>query len=76
MIYFISVNIDEEYRSWEFDCVQEILKEWWCDGMRLPSADDAIFGGKFIIDNEEIEAKTFNDVICELERIYWKKVNV
>lgn len=76
VICFITISENCEYRSWSFECIEDILKSWWCDDWNFPSAYDKIFAETFIIDNEEVKAKTVNDAIHELERIYWKKVNM
>lgn len=78
MISFTTINCDGEYRPWTFDCIEEILKEYWADDkmIDLPSNDDEVFNGNFVIDNEVIEVSTFENIITELSIIYWSKLNV
>ena len=77
MINFITINCDGDYLSWNYDSIEEILKDWHTnDGMMLPSGEDKIFGDGFIIDRELVVAKTFEDVIHEITVMYWEKVRL
>lgn len=73
MISFTTINCDEEYRYWEFNSIKEILKEYWTDGFDLPANDDEVFNGNFVIDNEVIPVKVFENIITELSVMYWNK---
>lgn len=73
MISFTTINCDGEYRYWEFNSIKEILKEYWTDGFDLPANDDEVFNGNFVIDNEVIPVKVFENIITELSVMYWNK---
>lgn len=74
MIKFTTKNIDNERVDWSFNTIEEILIDWWTnEGGNLPSADDRIVGRKYTDNGKEYSANTFDDVIFNLEIIYWNE---
>ena len=77
MIKFTTKNVDNECIDWSFNTIEEILIEWWTnDGLCLPSADDRIVGRKYTNNGKEYSASTFNDLINDIEIIYWNEKRI
>lgn len=78
MINFVIINEDEDrYEQYIFNCAEEILKIYWSNNLSdIPAADYEVFGGKYIMDNKVYHAKTFGDIIEELQINYWKNVRI
>lgn len=66
MLKFKTINIDGEIRSWEFEYIEDMLKNWWSDDCTLPANDDEVVFAEF--NGEKIEAKVFEDIINEFRR--------
>lgn len=75
MVSFKTINCEGELRNWEFNSAENLLKKYWTDGFDLPSNDDEIFNGNFVIDDETISVKIFENIITELSVIYWNKID-
>lgn len=73
MISFTTINCEGELKYWKFNSIEELLKEYWTDGFNLPSNDDEIFNGSFVIDDKVIHVKVFENIITELSVMYWNK---
>lgn len=73
MISFTTINCEGELKYWKFNSIEELLKEYWTDGFNLPSNDDKIFNGSFVIDDKGIHVKVFENIITELSVMYWNK---
>lgn len=74
MIKLATVNVDGERIDWKFDTIEEILIDWWTnDGMNLPSADDKVVDRIYTYNGAKYRASTFDDVIYDLEVIYWNE---
>ena len=74
MIKFTTVDAYCERVDWDFDTIEEILIDWWTnDGYNLPSADDRIVGKKYTNNGKEYSTNTFDDVINDIEIIYWNE---
>ena len=73
MISFTTINCEGELKYWKFNSIEELLKEYWTDGLNLPSNDDEIFNGSFVIDDKVIHVKVFENIITELSVMYWNK---
>ena len=73
MISFTTINCEGELKYWKFNSIEELLKEYWTDGFNLPSNDDEIFNGNFVIDDKVIHVKVFENIITELSVMYWNK---
>lgn len=66
MLKFQTINIDEEIRNWEFEHIEDMLKNWLSDDCTLPANDDEVVFAEF--NGEKIEAKVFEDIINEFRR--------
>lgn len=66
MLKFQTINIDEEIRNWEFEYIEDMLKNWLSDDCTLPANDDEVVFAEF--NGEKIEAKVFEDIINEFRR--------
>ena len=66
MLKFKTINIDGEIRNWEFEYIEDMLKNWWSDDCTLPANDDEVVFAEF--NGEKIEAKIFEDIINEFRR--------
>jgi hypothetical protein len=66
MLKFKTINIDGEIRNWEFEYIEDMLKNWWSDDCTLPANDDEVVFAEF--NGEKIEAKVFEDIINEFRR--------
>lgn len=73
MISFTTINCEGELKYWKFNSIEELLKEYWTDGFNLPSNDDEIFNGSFVIDDKVTPVKVFENIITELSVMYWNK---
>lgn len=74
MIKFATVNVDGERIDWNFDTIEEMLIDWWTnDGMNLPSADDKVVDRIYTYNGAKYRASIFDDVIYDLEVIYWNE---
>lgn len=74
MIKFATVNVNGERVDWTFDTIEGILIDWWInDADNLPSADDIVINNKFSYKETKYTAHTFDDVIHDLEIIYWNE---
>lgn len=74
MIKFATINVDGDRVNWTFDTIEEILIEWWTnDGMNLPSADDKVVDKRFTYNGTRYSVSTFDDVINDIEIIYWNE---
>lgn len=74
MIKLKTINIHGEIKEWKFDSTKEILKDWYVDGMDLPSGDDKVAGKSFELDGKKIPANYFEDIINTLQIIYWQDI--
>lgn len=59
-----------------FDSIEVLLKEFWTDGMNLPSNDDEIVRGFFAINSTFIKVNKFEDIVTELSIIYWNNIKI
>ena len=66
MLKFQTINIDDEIRNWEFEYIEDMLKNWLSDDCTLPANDDEVVFAEF--NGEKIEAKVFEDIINEFRR--------
>ena len=66
MLKFKTINIDGEIRDWEFEYIEDMLKNWLSDDCILPANDDEVVFAEF--NGEKIEAKVFEDIIKEFMR--------
>ena len=66
MLKFQTINIDGEIRNWEFEHIEDMLKNWLSDDCTLPANDDEVVFAEF--NGEKIEAKVFEDIINEFRR--------
>lgn len=66
MLKFKTINIDGEIRNWEFEYIEDMLKNWLSDDCTLPANDDEVVFAEF--NGEKIEAKVFEDIINEFRR--------
>lgn len=66
MLKFKTTNIDGEVRNWEFEYIEDMLKNWLSDDCTLPANDDEVVFAEF--NGEKIEAKIFEDIINEFRR--------
>ena len=66
MLRFKTINIDGEIRNWEFEYIEDMLKNWWSDDCTLPANDDEVVFAEF--NGEKIKAKVFEDIINEFRR--------
>lgn len=66
MLKFKTVNIDGEVRNWEFEYIEDMLKNWLSDNCTLPSNDDEVLFAEF--NGEELKARVFEDIINEFMR--------
>lgn len=76
MIKFETINCEGEKVCWLFDSIEAILKEYWTDGMLLPSNDDEVYNETLIVDNKIIKVNTFENIITELSIIYWTNLKI
>lgn len=78
MINFVTINEDEgRYEQYVFNCAEEILKIYWSNNLSdIPAVDNEVFGGKYVMDNKLFYAKTFGDIIEELQITYWKYLRI
>lgn len=72
MISFTTINCEGELRDWKFNSVEDLLRYFWTSGFDLPSNDDEIYDGNFVVYNKVIPVKVFEDIITKLSTIYWK----
>ena len=42
MLTFVTINIDEEYREWRFNSIEELRKMWWAEDYVGPGSDDPV----------------------------------
>lgn len=63
MLKFKTVNIDGEIRNYEFEYIEDMLKNWLSDDCTLPANDDEVVCAEF--NGAKIEAKVFEDIINE-----------
>ena len=66
MLKVKTINIDSEIRNWEFEYIEDMLKNWLSDDCTLPANDDEVVFAEF--NGEKIEAKVFEDIINEFRR--------
>ena len=66
MLKFKTINIDGEIRNWEFEYIEDMLKNWLSDDCTLPANDDEVVFAEY--NGEKIEAKVFEDIINEFRR--------
>ena len=66
MLKFKTINIDGEIRNWEFEYIEDMLKNWLSDDCTLPANDDEVVFAEF--NGEKIGAKVFEDIINEFRR--------
>lgn len=66
MLRFQTINVDGEIRNWEFECIEEMLKNWLSDDCTLPANDDEVVFAE--LNGEKIEAEIFEDIIKEFMR--------
>ena len=66
MLKFKTINVDGEIRNWEFEYIEDMLKNWLSDDCTLPANDDEVVFAEF--NGEKIEAKVFEDIINEFRR--------
>ena len=66
MLKFKTTNIDGEIRTWEFEYIEDMLKNWMSDDCTLPANDDAVVFAE--LNGEKIEAEIFEDIIKEFMR--------
>ena len=63
MLKFKTININGEIRNWEFEYIEDMLKNWLSDDCTLPANDDEVVFAEF--NGEKIKAKVFEDIINE-----------
>ena len=63
-IFFVSLNIDSDVVTWDFDTVEEIEEEWWSDECSLPANDDLIIYAAY--DGKKIKCNDFEDMLAAL----------
>lgn len=74
MIKFATINVDGERVDWTFDTIEEMLIDWWTnDGINLPSDDDKVVDKRFTYNETRYLVSTFDDVINDIEIIYWNE---
>lgn len=74
MIKFATINVDGERVDWTFDTIEEMLIDWWTnDGINLPSDDDKVVDKRFTYNGTRYSVSTFDDVINDIEIIYWNE---
>ena len=66
MLKFKTINIDGEIRNWEFEYIEDMLKNWMSDDCTLPANDDEVVFAEF--NGEKVEAEVFEDIIKEFMR--------
>lgn len=66
MLKFKTINVDGEIRNWEFEYIEDMLKNWLSDDCTLPANDDEVVFAEF--NGEKVEAKIFEDIIKEFMR--------
>ena len=66
MLKFKTINIDGEIRNWEFEYIEDMLKNWLSDDCTLPANDDEVVFAEF--NGEKIKANVFEDIINEFRR--------
>ena len=66
MLKFKTINIDGEIRNWEFEYIEDMLKNWMSDDCTLPANDDEVVFAEF--NGKKIEAEVFEDIIKEFMR--------
>lgn len=66
MLKFQTINIDGKVRNWEFEYIEDMLKNWLSDDCTLPANDDEVVFAEF--NGEKIEAEIFEDIIKEFMR--------
>ena len=42
MLTFTTINIDEVYKEWSFDSIEDLRKMWWTEDYPGPGADDPV----------------------------------
>lgn len=66
MLKFKTINVDGEVRDWEFEYIEDMLKNWLSDDCTLPANDDEVVFAEF--NGEKVKAEIFEDIIKEFIR--------
>ena len=61
MLTFTTINIDEEYREWTFDSIEDLRKMWWADDYVGPGADDPVTEMEFC--GIPMYVNSFDDIV-------------
>lgn len=75
MLTFTTINIDEEYREWNFDSIEQLREMWYAEDYVGPGADDPVTEMEF--HGVPMYVNSFDDIIelfgIELEREDYEK---
>lgn len=47
MLSFVTINVDGEYREWDFNSIEDLREEYYREDYRICSNDDPVTGMEF-----------------------------
>lgn len=61
MLTFTTINIDENYVEWNFECIEDLRKMWYAEDYVGPGADDPVTEMEF--HGQPMYVGCFDDIV-------------
>ena len=74
MIEFRTIEENGELVNWKFNTIEDILILYWSGKSEgLPNDSDWLEDDQYVYDGKVYQTRYFNNMVTELETIYWRK---